>query len=91
MFRRVLHFDSEAVSFDGAKNGTPNFFIGDVDDVRIYHRASSAEEVAGMAGRADPVEQALGCVGKLHLVSSGSFSQMFDAAFAAKAARRQRS
>ena len=48
---------SEAVAFDGAKNGNPNYFVGDVDDVRIYHRALSAAEVAGMAGRTDPFEQ----------------------------------
>ncbi|MCH8219483.1 MAG: LamG domain-containing protein, partial [Planctomycetes bacterium] len=48
---------SEAVAFDGAKNGTPNYFFGDLDDVRIYHRALSAAEVAGMAGRTDPFEQ----------------------------------
>ena len=48
---------SEAVAFDGAKNGNPNFFVGDVDDFRIYHRALSAAEVAGMAGRTDPFEQ----------------------------------
>ena len=47
---------SEALEFDGAKNGTPNYFVGDLDDFRIYHRGLSAAEVAGMAGRTDPFE-----------------------------------
>ena len=46
---------SEATDFNGAQ--TTNFFIGDLDDVRIYQRALSAAEVAGMAGRTDPFEQ----------------------------------
>ena len=46
---------SEATAFNGAQ--TTQFFIGDLDDVRIYQRALSAAEVAGMAGRTDPFEQ----------------------------------
>ena len=42
---------SEAVVFDGGKNPSPYYYIGDVDDLRIYHRALSAGEVAGLAGR----------------------------------------
>ena len=49
--------NSEATTFNGALGGTPSFFVGDVDDLRIYHRALSAAEVAGMAGRTDPFEQ----------------------------------
>ena len=49
--------NSEATEFNGALGGTPSFYIGDVDDLRIYHRALSAAEVAGMAGRTDPFEQ----------------------------------
>ncbi|MCH8218516.1 MAG: LamG domain-containing protein, partial [Planctomycetes bacterium] len=48
---------SEATTFNGALNGNPNFFTGDLDDVRIYHRALSAAEVAGMAGRTEPFER----------------------------------
>ncbi len=46
---------SEATAFDGAQ--TTNYFIGDLDDVRIYERALSSAEAAGMAGRTEPFEQ----------------------------------
>jgi hypothetical protein len=46
---------SEAVEFNGAQ--TVNLFIGDLDEVRIYQRALSAAELAGMAGRTAPFEQ----------------------------------
>jgi hypothetical protein len=46
---------SEANEFNGAQ--TAQLFIGDLDDVRIYQRALSAAELAGMAGRTDPFEQ----------------------------------
>ncbi|MCH8219656.1 MAG: LamG domain-containing protein, partial [Planctomycetes bacterium] len=49
--------NSEATTFNGTLNGTPSYFVGDVDDLRIYHRALSAAEVAGMAGRTEPFEQ----------------------------------
>ncbi len=40
---------SEADVYNGPQNGTPNYFVGDVDDVRIYHRALSPGEAASLA------------------------------------------
>ncbi|MCH8219286.1 MAG: LamG domain-containing protein, partial [Planctomycetes bacterium] len=42
---------SESTTFNADPRTPASFFIGDLDDVRIYHRALSAAEVAGMAGR----------------------------------------
>ncbi len=42
---------SEAIVFDGAKNPSPYYYIGNVDDVYIYHRALSAAEIVALAGR----------------------------------------
>jgi hypothetical protein len=39
---------SEATSFDGNK-GPTNYFNGDMDDVRIYNRALSAQEISQLA------------------------------------------
>ncbi len=48
---------SEADAFDGAQNGTPNYYIGIVDDLRIYHRALSPGEVLGLAGKTKPIHK----------------------------------
>jgi len=48
---------SESTTFNGDPRTPADFFEGEVDDVRIYQRALSAAEVAGMAGRTDPFEQ----------------------------------
>ncbi len=43
-----LGVGSEATTFDGSR-GPNNYFNGDMDDVRIYDRALSAEEIAELA------------------------------------------
>ena len=48
---------SESTTFNADPRTPANFFEGDVDDFRIYQRALSAAEVAGMAGRTSPFEQ----------------------------------
>ncbi len=43
----------------GATEGPGNYFFqGMIDEVRIYDRALSAEEVAGLAGRTEPLHKA---------------------------------
>ncbi len=49
--------NSEADVFDGDKTG--NTYIGNIDDLRIYHRALSAAEIAGLAGRTGLIHQPL--------------------------------
>ena len=39
----------------GVFDATDNWFTGDIDEIRIYQRALSAAEVAGLAGRTDPI------------------------------------
>ncbi len=39
----------------GIFDATENWFIGQIDDVRIYRRALSAAEVAGLSGRTEPL------------------------------------
>jgi hypothetical protein len=39
----------------GIFDATENWFTGDVDEVMIYQRALSAAEVAGLAGRTEPI------------------------------------
>jgi len=43
-----LGVGSEATTFDGSR-GPNNYFDGDMDDVRIYNRALSAEEISQLA------------------------------------------
>ena len=42
--------ESEAAVFDGNRSGTPGYFDGDLDDVRIYERALSHGEIVNLAG-----------------------------------------
>jgi hypothetical protein len=44
-----LGVGSEADEFNGAQNGTPNYFVGDLGDVRIYHRALLPGEITTLA------------------------------------------
>ena len=39
----------------GVMDATDNWFTGDIDEIRIYQRALSAAEVAGLAGRTEPI------------------------------------
>ncbi|MCH7921093.1 MAG: hypothetical protein IIC50_24380, partial [Planctomycetes bacterium] len=38
-------------------SGAQRWFPGSIDDVRIYDRALSSEEIAGAAGRTAPFDQ----------------------------------
>lgn len=48
---------SESTTFNADPRTPASFFAGDVDDVRIYQRALSAAEVAGMAGRTQAFDE----------------------------------
>jgi hypothetical protein len=39
----------------GIFDAADNWFTGDIDEIRIYQRALSAAEVAGLAGRTEPI------------------------------------
>jgi len=54
----VLNTESPLRIGGGATEGPGNYFFqGMLDDVRIYNRAMSAEEVAGLAGRTEPLHK----------------------------------
>jgi len=49
--------DSEGVFFIGAHKAPSNFWDGLIDDIRIYNRALSSEEIAGLGGRTQPFDE----------------------------------
>ena len=54
----VLNTESPLRIGAGATEGPGDYFFqGMLDDVRIYNRAMSAEEVAGLAGRTEPLHK----------------------------------
>ncbi|MCI0541009.1 MAG: LamG domain-containing protein [Verrucomicrobiales bacterium] len=58
--------DTEGVAMGKRSGSTLNFFSGILDDVRIYNRALSTDEIAALAGLTDP-RIALGLVGHWRL------------------------
>ena len=48
---------AEDVSIGRRPASNDRFFMGQVDDVRIYDRALSPEEIAGSAGRSKPFDK----------------------------------
>lgn len=48
---------SEAIEFNGEPRTPADYFSGSIDDFRIYHRALTDGEVAGLAGRTGPFDK----------------------------------
>jgi hypothetical protein len=48
---------AEDVRIGSRPAGNDRFFMGQIDDVRIYDRALSPEEIAGSAGRIEPFDK----------------------------------
>jgi len=45
---------SEATAFDGDRSGSPGYWLGSIDDVRIYNRALTQDDIAQVM-RGDPL------------------------------------
>ena len=48
---------AEDVRIGNRAAGNDRLFIGQMDDVRIYNRALTPEEIAGLAGRIQPFDK----------------------------------